>query len=149
MKKTGMAQNHQRHPFVMLDVMEVTEDGTRVSGRKRVTAGDAGMPGGRMPAGLVLEALAQTAGPVLDRGGGARSAEGAEAGANAAPAAERWVLAGVEACRMGRRRPEAGEAIETEVEVVRRRRAAVKVSARARVGGVMIAEAELRFVRIG
>lgn len=61
-----------RFPFLLVDRIEVLEPGRRVRGTKRVTIGEwwtDGANGGRdpgMPHMLVLEALAQTSGALLD-----------------------------------------------------------------------------------
>ena len=52
-----------RHPFVMLDLAEMVEEGVRARGIKLISANDPAVsPEGVLPSACVIEAMAQTSG---------------------------------------------------------------------------------------
>ncbi len=60
-----------RHPFVMLDSADITEEGKTARGIKRITSNDMAVHGGdSLPQAYLLEAMAQISGIASSRKGG-------------------------------------------------------------------------------
>lgn len=60
-----------RHPFIMLDISEVIEEGRRAKGIRRISIADPiCLPGGTVPQAYIIEAMAQISGIASGRQGG-------------------------------------------------------------------------------
>jgi len=125
-----------RYPFLMLDRILELEPGVRAVGLKNVTINEQFFNGhfpGRpmMPGVLVLEAMAQVGGVLLE--------------ASAAGAGRPAMLAGMDRVRF--RRPVLpGDQLIAEVQLLRLHQDFGKVRAIGRVEGEIVAEAEYQFV---
>jgi 3-hydroxyacyl-[acyl-carrier-protein] dehydratase len=114
-----------RHPFLLVDAVEVLEPGKKAVGRKGVTMNEPFFPGhfpGRplMPGVLILEALAQTAGVLL-------ADDGTLAG-------KLGVFIGIEEAKF-RHPVTPGSLLELHVEVLRSGSRAAKVRGVAYIAG--------------
>lgn len=129
-----------RHPFLLVDRIELVEPGRRVVGYKRITADEWWMEGlapaaaglAEMPHSLVLEALAQTSGALvrdlLD-------------GADRALA----YFMGADRVRL-RRRALAGDQLQLDVSLRQWRRGLCRAHARASIDGETVLSADLTTV---
>lgn len=125
-----------RRPFLMIDRLVDCVPGERITTRKNVTSGDPCVGGGRgrgqaFPAMLVLEGMGQSA-ALLFR------LSYPEEGGRDLP-----LLGFLEASLVGSAAP--GDALEFDVRSVKMTSSGGVFSARARVGGGLVAEAELAF----
>jgi 3-hydroxyacyl-[acyl-carrier-protein] dehydratase len=127
-----------RFPFLLVDRIEVIEPGRRVRGTKRVTGGEwwadtterGAVPA--MPHTLVLEALAQTSGALLEQ---------LVAGGESALA----YFMGLDRVRL-RHEPEVGDTITLDVSLRQFRRGICRTLGVATIGDRLVASAELTTV---
>ncbi len=125
--------------FVLLDAVEELEVGQRARGVKCVSLADDALAlhfpwAPIMPGALVLEALAQLAGVLIE-----------ETATAAGRSGELAVLVGVDHARF-RRGAKPGDRLVLEVALTSNKEVAAAVSARATIGEQVAAEAELLFV---
>lgn len=124
-----------RYPFVLVDRVDVIEAGRRVVGTKRVTSGEwwaMGVPDAAMPFTLVIEALAQTSGAVVQE-----LVEGAHGG----------VAYFMGADRVRFRRPaRVGEELRLDVSLVQWRRGVCRMRGVATVEDDIVLTAELTII---
>lgn len=129
-----------RYPMLLIDrILEISEDGQRIVGLKNVSANEQffqghfpGMP--VMPGVLIVEAMAQCAAVLFLRGIEDRDRK-------------LFLFGGVDKARF-RRQVVPGDQLILECEVLQRRASTVKIRGRARVGEIVVAEAELLSVMI-
>ncbi len=129
-----------RYPMLLLDrVLEISEDGKRIKGLKNVTANEqffqGHFPGAPvMPGVLIVEAMAQCAAVLF-----LRDIEDREK--------KLFLFGGVDKARF--RKPVLpGDQLILDCEVLQRRAGTVRVRGIARVGDVVVAEAELLSVMV-
>ena len=129
-----------RYPMLLIDrVLEVSEDGKRIVGLKNVSANEqffqGHFPGAPvMPGVLIVEAMAQCAAVLMLK---------------EIPDRDRklFLFGGVDKTRF--RRPVVpGDQLILECEVLQKRASTVKVRGTAKVGDVVVAEAELLSVMV-
>lgn len=129
-----------RHPFLLVDRIEIVEPGRHVTGYKRVTAGEwwnegaslAGDAAPAMPHTLVLEALAQTSGALVR---------------DLLDGADRALAYFMGADRVRLRAPAvAGRELRLDVSLLKWRRGICRARGVATVGGVTVVSAELSTV---
>ena len=124
-----------RYPMLLIDrILEIAEDGKRITGLKNVSANEqffqGHFPGAPvMPGVLIVEAMAQCAAVLF-----LREIEDRDR--------KLFLFGGVDKARF--RRPVVpGDQLILECEVLQRRASTVKVRGTAKVNGVLVAEAEL------
>jgi len=124
-----------RYPFILVDRVEVIEPGRRVTGTKRVSSGEwwaTGAADAAMPFTLVIEALAQTSGALVQD-----LADGDAGG----------VAYFMGADRVRFRRPaRVGEELRLDVSLRQWRRGVCRMHGVATVDGAIVATAELTII---
>ena len=131
-----LAHLPQRYPFLMIDRVLECEPGKRIRALKNVSANEPHFAGhfpGRpvMPGVLILEAMAQAAGILVFRTQNTRPDENSV-----------YYYAGIDNARF--KRPVVpGDPLEIEVTILGSKRGIWKFGCAARVGGAVVAEAEI------